>query len=244
MPWVKIEKDYVFQTAEGKKTLAELFDGRSQLLVYHFMLGPGWGEGCPSCSFWADHFNGLTHHLPQRDVTFKVISRAALKDIQKYQKRMGWSFDWVSSSESTFNLDLGVSSGKDDESPGISIFAREGDDVFHTYFTTGRGIEVLNSTYGILDLVPKGRDEDKLEWPMAWVKRHDEYAKSKGNAVASGIRDSGHRSPGMRLARALNLVPVPWCLARWGVFPDPVSQPLAESWRTSPAKTLRHHDKC
>ena len=110
---------------ESGTSLAELFDGRSQLLVYHFMLGPGWGEGCPSCSFWADHFNGLTHHLPQRDVTFKVISRAALKDIQKYQKRMGWSFDWVSSSESTFNLDLGVSSGKDDESPGISIFARE-----------------------------------------------------------------------------------------------------------------------
>lgn len=177
MPRVEVEKDYVFQTTRGKKTLAELFGGKAQLLVYHFMLGPGWGEGCPSCSFWADHFGSFRYHLPQRDVAFKVISRAPLKDIQKYQKRMGWKFDWVSSSGSSFNKDFGVSSGKDNESPGISIFSREGDKVYHTYFTTGRGLEVLNSTYGILDLVPKGRDEDGLEWPMAWVKRHDKYEK-------------------------------------------------------------------
>ncbi len=177
LPWVKLEKEYIFQTSTGKKTLAELFEGKNQLLVYHFMLGPGWGEGCPSCSFWADNFSGLSFHLRHRDVAFKVISRAPLGDIEKYKKRMGWTFDWVSSSGSDFNLDFGVSSGKDDESPGISIVYREGKEVFQTYFTTGRGIEVLNPTYGILDLVPKGRDEAGLEWPMAWVKRHDEYAK-------------------------------------------------------------------
>jgi predicted dithiol-disulfide oxidoreductase (DUF899 family) len=177
MPKVKIDKDYRFQTSKGEKSLAELFGKKSQLLVYHFMLGPGWGEGCPSCSFWADHFAAFRYHLPQRDVAFKVISRAPLKEIQKYQKRMGWKFDWVSSNGGKFNIDLGVSSGKDDESPGISIFSREGSDVYHTYFTTGRGLEVLNSTYGILDLVPKGRDEAHLDFTMAWVRRHDEYAK-------------------------------------------------------------------
>src|SRR5262245_51583379 len=122
LPWVKVDKSYVFQTPRGRKTLMELFEGRSQLLVYHFMLGPGWSEGCPSCSFWADQFGGLRYHLPQRDVAFKVISRAPLKDIQRYQKRMGWKFDWVSSSGSGFNLDFGVSSGKSHESPGISVF--------------------------------------------------------------------------------------------------------------------------
>lgn len=177
MPWKRIRQDYSFQTARGKRSLADLFEGRSQLLVYHFMLGPGWKEGCPSCSFWADHFGGLKHHLPRRDVTFKAISRAPLREIEAFKKRMGWKFDWVSSAGSRFNLDFGVSSGKDDEDPGISVFGREGDEVYHTYFTTGRGLEVLNSTYGILDLVPKGRDEAELEFPMAWVRRHDEYAK-------------------------------------------------------------------
>lgn len=177
LPWVKIEKEYIFHTENGKKSLADLFEGKSQLLVYHFMLGPGWKAGCPSCSFWADNFSGLRFHLPQRDVAFKVISRAPLADIEKYKKRMGWSFDWVSSAGSDFNLDFGVSKGEKDESPGISIFYRDGNDVFHTYFTTGRGLEVLNQTYGILDLVPKGRDEAGLEWPMQWVKRHDEYSK-------------------------------------------------------------------
>ena len=177
LPWVKMDPSYVFETRKGKRTLAQLFEGKSQLLVYHFMLGPGWGEGCPSCSFWADHFASFRYHLPQRDVAFKVISRAPLREIEKYRKRMGWEFDWVSSSGTRFNLDLGVSSGTDDESPGISIFARVGQDVYHTYFTTGRGLEVINTTYGILDLVPKGRDEAKLPWPMAWVKRHDKYSR-------------------------------------------------------------------
>jgi predicted dithiol-disulfide oxidoreductase (DUF899 family) len=175
LPWVKMDPAYVFETREGRKSMAQLFEGKRQLLVYHFMLGPGWGEGCPSCSFWADHFASFTHHLPQRDVAFKVISRAPLQEIEKYRKRMGWEFDWVSSAPSRFNLDLGVSEGPDDESPGISVFARVGTDVHQTYFTTGRGLEVLNMTYGVLDLVPKGRAEAGLEWPMAWVKRHDEY---------------------------------------------------------------------
>jgi predicted dithiol-disulfide oxidoreductase (DUF899 family) len=169
--------EYVFQTPKGPKTLAQLFGKQTQLLVYHFMLGPGWGEGCPSCSFWADHFASFKHHLPQRDVAFKVISRATLKEIEKYKKRLGWKFDWVSSAGSKFNLDLGVSEGKNDESPGFSIFIRDGKDVYHSYFTTGRGLEVLNSTYGVLDLVPKGRNEKGLEWPMQWVKRNDEYAR-------------------------------------------------------------------
>ena len=176
LPWVRVDQEgYVFQTTKGEKTLAQLFENKHQLLVYHFMLGPGWAEGCPSCSFWADHFGGFIHHLPHRDVTFKVISRAPLPEIKKYQKRMGWEFDWVSSHGSSFNFDLGVSNGVDEESPGFSVFSRDGQEVYHTYFTTGRGIEVLNPTYGVLDLVPKGRDEDGLEWPMQWVKRHDEY---------------------------------------------------------------------
>ena len=175
LPWVDMDRGYVFQTDSGPRTLAELFEGRRQLLVYHFMMGPGWGEGCPSCSFWADHFESFKYHLPQRYVTFKVISRAPLREIERYKKRMGWKFDWVSSSGSTFNLDLGVSSGVDDESPGISVFYRDGKKVYQTYFTTGRGLEVMNSTYGVLDLVPKGRDEKGLPWTMAWVKRHDRY---------------------------------------------------------------------
>jgi predicted dithiol-disulfide oxidoreductase (DUF899 family) len=174
MPWVKM-KNYSFQTVRGTESLSRLFGNKSQLLVYHFMLGPGWGEGCPSCSFWADHYESFRYHLPQRDVAFKMISRAPLEEIETYRKRMGWQFDWVSSHGTDFNLELGVSEGDDDESPGFSIFTREGDEVYHTYFTTGRGLEALNTTYAVLDLVPKGRNEAGLEWPMAWVKRHDQY---------------------------------------------------------------------
>jgi predicted dithiol-disulfide oxidoreductase (DUF899 family) len=188
MPWVKIEKNYVFHTTAGDKTLAELFDGKSQLFVYHFMFGPGWKGGCPLCSFWGDNFNGLRFHLPHRDVAFKVISHASLEEIQAYRKRLGWEFDWVSSADTDFNFDLGVSSRElpqkshsDEphfdrtESPGISVFYREGNDVYHTYFTTMRGLESINAVYGALDLTPKGRDESGLSFPMAWVRRHDEY---------------------------------------------------------------------
>jgi len=188
LPWVKIDKEYVFHTTEGDKTLAELFEGKSQLFVYHFMLSPGWKAGCPSCSFWAENYRGLHYHLPHRDVSFKVISRATLDEIQAYRKRMGWEFDWVSSHDTDFNFDFGRSSNKvpsktflDEphlegvELPGLSVFYREGNDVYHSYFTTGRGLEPLNAVYAALDLVPKGRDEKGLPWPMAWVKRHDEY---------------------------------------------------------------------
>ena len=193
LPMVKIGKKYVFEGPGGKETLADLFDGRSQLIVYHFMLGPGWGEGCKSCSYLADHFDGANLHLPHRDVTFVVISRAPLSEIQAYQKRMGWRFKWLSSHGSDFNFDYQVSFTKEDEKkgkvyynygtqeymsdefPGLSVFYKNDDgDVFHTYSTYARGLDQLVGTYNFLDLVPKGRDENP-ESTMDWVRRHDEY---------------------------------------------------------------------
>jgi predicted dithiol-disulfide oxidoreductase (DUF899 family) len=193
LPWVKVEKSYVFGTAEGKKTLAELFDGKSQLIVYHFMLGPGWEEGCPSCSYLADHFDGATVHLAQRDVAFVVISRAPLAKIEAFKKRMGWHFRWVSSFGSDFNFDYHVSFRDDelggegeynyekqeidsDEMPGVSAFYKNAKgDVFHTYSAYARGLDHLVGTYNFLDLTAKGRDEDDLPWTMAWVRHHDRY---------------------------------------------------------------------
>lgn len=188
LPWVKIDKEYIFHTADGDKTLAELFDGKSQLFVYHFMYGPGWKAGCPICSFWADNYDGLRHHLPQRDVSFKLISRATLDELEAYKQRMGWKFDWVSSHDTDFNYDFHKSlrdppaqrfpdepHRERTEMPGISVFFRDGNDVYHTYSTTARGLEPLNAVYNALDLVPKGRDEKELDWTAAWVKRHDEY---------------------------------------------------------------------
>jgi predicted dithiol-disulfide oxidoreductase (DUF899 family) len=194
LPWVKIEKEYVFEGAAGKETLSDLFEGRNQLVVYHFMLGPGWGEGCKSCSYLADHFDGPNWHLPHRDVTFLVVSRAPLAEIEAYKKRMGWRFKWVSSYGSDFNLDYHVSFTKEDEKkgavyynystqefmsdelPGLSVFYKdEGGDVFHTYSTYARGLDSLVGAYNLLDLVPKGRDEDHLDFTMDWVRRHDDY---------------------------------------------------------------------
>ena len=189
IPWVKMEKEYSFHTPTGTKTLADLFDGKSQLFVVHFMFVTCWKAGCPGCSFWADSYDGLRYHLPQRDVSFKVISRASLEDIEKYRKRMGWEFEWVSSMDTDFNYDIGVSLRKvpdvcfpDEphregiERPGISIFYRDGNDVYQTYFNTARGLEIINPVYAVLDLVSKGRDEADLKpYPSAWVKRHDEY---------------------------------------------------------------------
>jgi predicted dithiol-disulfide oxidoreductase (DUF899 family) len=193
LPWVKVEKDYVFDGPDGKETLADLFDGRSQLIVYHFMLGPGWEEGCKSCSYLADHFDGANWHLPHRDVTFIVVSRAPLSEIQAYQNRMGWRFKWLSSHDTDFNFDYHVSFTKEDEKkgtayynytkqefvsdelPGLSVFYKDEDgDVFHTYSTYGRGLDILVGTYNFLDLVPKGRDENS-DSTMDWVRRHDEY---------------------------------------------------------------------
>jgi predicted dithiol-disulfide oxidoreductase (DUF899 family) len=197
LPWVKVDKAYVFDTPEGKKTLAELFDGRSQLMVYHFMLGPDWEEGCPSCSFLADHFDGANIHLAQRDVTFVAISRAPLAEIEAFRRRMGWRFPWVSSFGSDFNFDYQVSFadvavGKDgdynyerqeivsDEMPGASVFYKdETGGVFHTYSAYARGLDILVGAYNFLDLTPKGRDEAELPWTMAWVRHHDRYESAK-----------------------------------------------------------------
>ena len=193
LPWVKVDKTYVFDGPNGKQTLPELFDGKSQLLVYHFMLGPGWVQGCPSCSFLADHFDGAVAHLAQRGVTLVVVSRAPLAEIEAYKKRMGWRFKWVSSYGSDFNRDYHVSFSKDEmageveynyamgkfpseEAPGISAFIKdEAGEVFHTYSAYARGLDILIGTYHFLDFAPKGRDEDGLPWTMAWVRRHDEY---------------------------------------------------------------------
>jgi predicted dithiol-disulfide oxidoreductase (DUF899 family) len=194
LPWVKVEKDYVFEGPDGKETLADLFDGHSQLIVYHFMLGPGWEQGCPSCSFLADHFDGAVVHLAHRDATLVVASRAPLDEIEKFQKRMGWKFKWVSSYGSDFNHDYHVSFTEDEmkngevvynyrksefpseEAPGVSVFARdEAGDVFHTYSAYARGLDILLGTYNFLDMVPKGRDEDDLPFTMSWVRHHDRY---------------------------------------------------------------------
>jgi predicted dithiol-disulfide oxidoreductase (DUF899 family) len=175
LPWVPVEKDYRFDTDQGERTLAELFDGRSQLLVYHFMFGPDWTEGCVGCSFLADHLDGAIVHVNQRDVTVLCASRAPIERLQTYKRRMGWKFDWVSSLGSDFNFDFGVSS-EDGESPGLSAFALEGGIVYHTYSSYDRGLEALDGAYHLLDRAPKGRHEDGLPSPGAWWRRHDEYA--------------------------------------------------------------------
>ncbi len=194
LPWVKVEKNYVFDGPNGKEPLADLFGGKSQLIVYHFMLGPGWQAGCPSCSYLADHFDGANIHLAQRDVALVVVSRAPLAEIQAYQKRMGWKFKWVSSYGNDFNRDFHVSFTKDEmagevdynyakgkfpseEAPGLSAFIKDGGAVFHTYSAYARGLDILVGAYNFLDLAPKGRDEDALPWSMSWVRRHDEYGK-------------------------------------------------------------------
>lgn len=193
LPWVKIDKPYVFDGAQGRETLADLFAGKSQLIIYHFMLAPGWGEGCKSCSYLADHFDGAIPHLAQRDVTMLAVSRAPLAEIEAYKKRMGWKFKWVSSNKNDFNYDFKVSFPNDEvgeegiynfgstkvygeEMPGISVFLKDkAGEVFRTYSTYARGLDIIVGTYNLLDMVPKGRDEDALPFTMSWVKRHDEY---------------------------------------------------------------------
>jgi predicted dithiol-disulfide oxidoreductase (DUF899 family) len=198
LPREKVEKQYVFAGPNGKETLADLFDGRSQLIVYHFMLGPGWKEGCPSCSFLADTMDGAVVHLAHRDTTLVVVSRAPLPEIQAFQKRMGWRFKWVSSFENDFNRDYHVSFSKDEmakgrvaynfdmtefpseEAPGASVFYKnKAGEVFHTYSAYARGLDQLVGTYNFLDLTPKGRDEDALPHTMAWVRHHDRYDDGK-----------------------------------------------------------------
>jgi len=194
LPWVKVEKNYAFDSPSGKKTLADLFDGRSQLIVYHFMFGPEWQEGCPSCSFNMDHTDGALVHLAQRDVSFAAVSRAPISKIEAFKKRMGWKFPWVSSYETKFNYDFQASftpeqlaKGKVEynydlvqfpsaEAPGVSVFYKDKDgNIFHTYSAYARGSENTINTYNYLDLVPKGRDEDNLPFTMAWLRHHDRY---------------------------------------------------------------------
>jgi predicted dithiol-disulfide oxidoreductase (DUF899 family) len=191
LPWVKIEKEYVFEGPNGQETFAGLFDGRSQLIVYHFMSLPDWTKPCHGCSFISDHIDGCNLHLPHNDVTLVVVSRAPYADFKNYKERMGWKFKWVSSSDCEFNYDMGVSYKRADldsgpvlhnfalqkmngeEQPGLSVFYKSpSGDIFHTYSTYERGLDLLIGAHNFLDLTPKGRNEDS---PMDWVHRHDEY---------------------------------------------------------------------
>jgi len=204
LPWVRIDKRYEFDAPEGRRTLAELFEGRRQLVVQHFMFAPGWEQGCPSCSFMADHIDGAMPHLAQRDLTLLVVSRAPLADIERFRRRMGWRFKWVSSFGTDFNRDFGVSftaeeraSGAvhynyvtqpfpQEEAPGISVFYKDdAAEVFHTYSTYGRGVELMMGTYELLDIAPKGRDEAQLPYTMAWVRHHDRYEPQPAAAPAA-----------------------------------------------------------
>ena len=205
LPWVPLQKEYPLETVDGQKPLAELFEGRSQLLVYHFMFGPDYEAGCPTCSSMVDGIDGLLPHLHARDVTFILVSQAPLEKLQAYKRRMGWNTPWASAAHSDFNLDLGFSTSKEQtrewaepmleqmppiaarnanesgtdivgylsEQFGFSAFVLEGGTVYHTYSTTGRGVEFLMGYYPILDRAPKGRDEGD-EWQL-WIRRHDEY---------------------------------------------------------------------
>jgi predicted dithiol-disulfide oxidoreductase (DUF899 family) len=194
LPWVRVDKNYVFEGPNGKTSLDELFGEKSQLIIQHFMFGPDWDAGCKSCSFWADNFNGIVVHLRQRDIAFVAISQAPFDQIEEYRKRMSWSFDWVSSFGTDFNHDYNVSFTPEEigageifynytlrktsmtELPGISVFARDaGGTVFHTYSCYERGLDMMNAAYHYIDLVPSGRNEAGLSFPQAWVRRHDEY---------------------------------------------------------------------
>ena len=195
LPWEKVEKPYVFDRPGGTASLADLFGTRSQLVVYHFMFSPDWDAGCPHCSFWADNFDGIDVHLRHRDVSFVAISRAPLAKLEAFKKRMGWSFTWVSSGKSDFNHDYQASftpeqlragtvfynyapvTQKSPDREGISVYYKDGrGTVFHTYSCYARGIDMVNGAYQFLDLVPKGRDEDHLEFTQSWVRHHDKYA--------------------------------------------------------------------
>jgi predicted dithiol-disulfide oxidoreductase (DUF899 family) len=194
LPWEWVEKTYTFEGPGGPVTLADLFDGRSQLVVYHFMFGPEADQGCPHCSFWADNVDGIVVHLNHRDVSFAAVSRAPVSKLERFRQRMGWRFRWVSSGGGNFNYDLGVSFTPDqirsgtavynyervDEAfadrEGVSVFSRDpAGAIFHTYSSYARGIDMLNTAYHYLDLVPKGRDEAELSFTQAWVRYHDRY---------------------------------------------------------------------
>lgn len=198
LPWVRVDKTYAFETPDGRQTLADLFDGRPQLLIQHFMLGPGWPAGCPSCSFMADHLDGAAPHLAARGISLRVVSRAPLPEIQRFHQRMGWQFHWVSSFGSDFNTDFGVSftpeaiaAGAVDynygrrpfgstEAPGISVFQQDAGEIYHSYSCYGRGVEAMMGAYPLIDLTATGRNEAGLDYSMAWVRHHDRYPEDSG----------------------------------------------------------------
>jgi predicted dithiol-disulfide oxidoreductase (DUF899 family) len=201
LPWVKVDKAYSFDSPEGKKTLADLFKGKSQLVVQHFMFAPDWNEGCKSCSFWADGFERMIPHLAARDTTLVAISRAPLSKLLPFKHRMGWTFDWVSSADSDFNYDYAVSFMPDEvksgakvynfgtsgfhieEAPGISTFYRnEAGEIFHTYSCFARGLDMMNAAYHYLDLTALGRHEEGLPYPMDWVRLRDQYQPASDQA--------------------------------------------------------------
>lgn len=194
MPWERVEKSYGFAGPDGELSLFDLFGDHSQLIVYHFMFGPDWEQGCKSCSFWADNFNLLPTHLAHRDISFYAVSRAPLARLQAYKDRLGWSFPWVSAEGSDFNFDYQAAVRPDElargegyfnyklqpnhasDMVGISVFARnEAGEIFHTYSSYQRGVEAVNGAYGFIDMTPKGRHEEGLPFPMAWVQRRDQY---------------------------------------------------------------------
>ena len=194
LPWVLVEKDYQFESTAGQLSLSEMFAGKDQLVVYHFMFGTDWDEGCTSCSFWIDNLNGISPHLAARDTAFALVSKGPLEKLHAYRTRMGWSQPWYSSANTDFNEDYQVTFPKADRDAGdvtynyrqtqmgmsdmvgISVFAKDkSGKVFHTYSTYSRGVDMLNGAYHILDLTPLGRNEADLPWQMAWLKRHDQY---------------------------------------------------------------------
>ena len=191
LPWVRIDKPYHFQTTRGRRTLAELFDGRSQLLVYHFMFGPDWKAGCVGCSMLCDHIDGALPHVNARDITVVCTSRAPLARLHAYRERMGWGFEWVSSLDSEYNDDfddpLGLSPGDEGETSTLNAFILHEGVVHHTYTGVSRGLEVLDGAYHWIDLAPRGRDEDSLEYPQQWWRRHDEYDDPAAPTVMSPV---------------------------------------------------------
>ena len=204
LPWVRLDKTYTFDTRDGRRTLADLFEGRRQLMVQHFMFAPDWEQGCKSCSFMADHLVGAKIHLEHRDLTVALVSRAPLAEIERFRQRMGWDFQWASAHDSDFNQDFAVSfppgsrvdgevfynfgmtAFPQEEAPGISFFHKDdAGGVFHTYSTFGRGVEaMMATTYNLLDMAPKGRDEDALAYTMEWVRHHDRYESAPASAPA------------------------------------------------------------
>lgn len=196
LPWVKLEKDYVFKGADGPLTLRDLFDGKDQLIIYHFMFGPDWAEGCSNCSFWADNFNGVDIHLENIDITLAMVSSAPIDKVLAYRDRMGWTTRWVSAEGSDFNRDFGVTFTAEEtkrgeqhynygkkqfpstEAPGVSVFAKGEDGaIYHTYSTYSRGLDMLNGAYHYIDLTPKGRRSEKEHGNMHWLKRRDQYSR-------------------------------------------------------------------